>query len=102
MKKIVLPLVLTLLTFASYAQSEKYFSTMKTLVAELDTTRSVEGLTTLANSFERIANAEKTQWLPFYYAALCNINIGNIYFQVQKPDLIDPQMDKAEPLLLAA
>src|SRR4030095_13774565 len=51
------------------------------------------------NSFERIANAEKTQWLPYYYAALCNVNIANNLFQMQQSTKIDPVMDKAEPLM---
>lgn len=99
MKKI--PLLMTVLfgTMLSFAQSEKYTKAMEALVPAVDTTRSVEGLTQLANSFERIANAEKTQWLPFYYAALCQVNIANTYFQMQKMDLIDPLMDKAEPSL---
>jgi hypothetical protein len=56
----------------------------------------------LANAFERIANAEKTQWLPYYYAALVNINMANMYFTMQQPDKIDPLMDKAQPLLQKA
>ncbi len=75
---------------------------MEALVPSVDTTRSPEGLNELANSFERIANAEKTQWLPFYYAALCRVNIANLYFQLQKPDQIDLVLDKAEPLMNAA
>ena len=72
---------------------------MEALVPAVDTTRSMEGLTDLANSFERIANAEKTQWLPYYYAALCNINMANTYFRMNQPDKIDPIMDKVEPML---
>jgi hypothetical protein len=75
---------------------------MEALVPAVDTTRSAAGLTELANSFERIANAEKTQWLPYYYAALCLINRANILYAEQKLDQIDPLMDKAEPLLLKA
>jgi hypothetical protein len=32
----------------------------------------------LANNFERIATAEKNQWLPYYYAAFCQVNLGFI------------------------
>ncbi len=102
MKKVLSLLVASLMITAAFAQSEKYTKAMEALVPAVDTTRSVDGLTNLANSFERIANAEKTQWLPFYYAALCNINIANMYFQLQQPDKIDPIMDKAEPMLIKA
>lgn len=102
MKKGLIVLVASLMTATVFAQSEKYTKAMEVLVPAVDTTRSIEGLINLANSFERIANAEKTQWLPFYYAALCNINMANMYFQMQQPDKIDPLMDKAEPMLKKA
>jgi hypothetical protein len=84
------------------APSEKYLKAMEALVPAVDTIHSIEGLTDLASSFERIANAEKTQWLPFYYAALCNINKANMYFTAQETDKIDPIMDLAEPMIKKA
>ncbi|MBI5856468.1 MAG: hypothetical protein HZB42_02360 [Sphingobacteriales bacterium] len=84
------------------AVSEKYVKAMEALVPAVDTTHSIEGLTALAGSFERIANAEKNQWLPYYYAALCYINKANMLYAMQQPDQIDPLMDKAEPLLAKA
>lgn len=99
MKKTILIVASLLLGIAGFSQSEKYTKAMEALVSGVDTTHSIEGLTDLANSFERIANAEKTQWLPYYYAAYCNISIANMYFVTQQADKIDPLMDKAEPLL---
>src|SRR5688500_4084313 len=81
------------------AQSEKYIKAMEPLVAAVDSTRDEAALTDLANAFERIANAEKTQWLPYYYAALCHVNKANIHFQKQELDKIDPIVNVAEPLL---
>ncbi|MEO7923601.1 MAG: hypothetical protein ABIR30_07975 [Chitinophagaceae bacterium] len=102
MKKISFILIASLLAVTVMAQSEKYVKAMETLVSSVDTTHSQQGLADLANSFERIANAEKTQWLPYYYAALCNINQANMYFQAGQLDKIDPLMDKAEPMLAKA
>ncbi len=102
MKKITLFLFAALLVFRAGAQSEKFIKAMENLVPAVDTTHSIEGLAGLANSFERIANAEKTQWLPYYYAALCNINQANMYYTMQQADKIDPLMDKAEPFLKKA
>lgn len=107
MKKIIFMLMTSMMVTAVIAQSdnalkEKFVKAMEALVPAVDTTRSIEGLTDLANSFERIANAEKTQWLPFYYAALCHINKANMYFQRQQTDKIDPIMDIAEPLMKKA
>lgn len=102
MKKSLLVAALSLLAATTFAQSDKYVKAMENLVPAIDTTHSMDGLTDLANSFERIANAEKTQWLPYYYAALCHINKANMYFAQQQVDKIDPLMDKAEPLLKKA
>jgi hypothetical protein len=107
MKKTIFILMTSLLGMSVFAQgdaapNEKYVKAMEALVPAVDTTHSMDGLTDLANSFERIANAEKTQWLPFYYAALCDINKANMYYISQQPDKIDPLMDLAEPLLKKA
>ncbi|MEO6612556.1 MAG: hypothetical protein ABIT05_14130 [Chitinophagaceae bacterium] len=102
MKKVSFILIASLMAVTVMAQSEKYVKAMEALVVAVDTTHTQDGLTDLANSFERIANAEKTQWLPFYYAALCNINKANMYFQIKEVDKIDPLMDKAEPMLKKA
>jgi len=99
MKKMFLFLAIAGISMISYAQSEKYVKAMEKLVPAVDTTHSVEGLLDLSAAFERIANAEKTQWLPYYYAALCQVNLGNMYFAQGQTDKIDPLMDKAEPLL---
>lgn len=103
MKRILSLFVATLMLTVTFAQSEKYTKAMEALVPAVDTTRDYDGLINLANSFERIANAEKTQWLPFYYAALANINAGYSFtmdgsFGDKSAD-IDPLADKAEGLL---
>lgn len=103
MKKLVFSLATTLFMLTAFGQpSDKFIKAMEALVPSVDTTRSAEGLTELANSFERIANAEKTQWLPYYYAALCHINKANMLYAAQQLDQVDPLMDKAEPLLMKA
>lgn len=99
MKKVMLILLAGFLVTGAAAQSERFVKAMENLVPAVDTTHDAAGLTTLANAFERIANAEKTQWLPYYYAALCYINIANELYATQQTDKIDPMMDKAEPLL---
>ena len=79
MKKTTIFLTMLMATCFSFAQmSDKFVKAMETLVPAVDTTHSMGGLTELANSFERIANAETNQWLPFYYAALCNVSAGTM------------------------
>src|SRR6218665_3486526 len=102
MKRIFLSAIIALFFIAANAQSERYKVTMEKLVATLDTTRTLAGYTELANSFQRVADAEKKQWLPYYYAALANINAANSLYITGQNDQIDPIVDKAAPLLAQA
>jgi hypothetical protein len=106
MKQIFTTLCFCLLAGAAISQSDKYIKIMEEKVAALDTTWSTDGLKDLANTFERIGNAEKNQWLPFYYAALANVNMG-YRLSAGKADgslatVIDPVADKAEALIIQA
>ncbi len=106
MKKTVFILMTSLLANLVIAQSEKFVSAMEQLVPAVDTTHSVEGLDNLANSFERIANAEKTQWLPYYYASFCYITKAYMMTQGNvmggNASVSDPIADKAEGWLTKA
>jgi hypothetical protein len=104
MKKVLLSLTLLVSASSSLlAQSEKYVKAMQDKVVAVDTIRNTQVLLDLSAAFERIADAEKTQWLPYYYAALAQINAafalgnGNL-----KPEKVDPMADKAESLLTKA
>lgn len=102
MRKTFLIIVASMLTIAMNAQSEKYIRAMEKNVAAVDTTWSTDGLIKLANAFQLIADAEKNQWLPYYYASLCNVmsaytlNGGNITGMAATTD---PIANKAEELL---
>jgi hypothetical protein len=72
---------------------------MKMNIAKLDTASSGESLTNLANNFERIANAEKTQWQPYYYASYCYVVMAYLSPDKTKIDLL---ADRAEALLQQA
>lgn len=104
MKQFFLFLVAGLFTVAVSAQNEKYIKAMEKLVPAIDTLWNAEGLKELANSFERIADAEKTQWLPYYYAALAHVNAGYAMSMTGggmggNADKTDPEADQAEKLL---
>ena len=104
MKKVFLFTLASVLATAMFAQNEKFVKAMEPIVVAIDTTRSTEALLNLANSFERIAEAEKTQWLPYYYAALAQVSAG---FMIGSSngnaggiaEKTDPYADKAELLL---
>jgi hypothetical protein len=102
MKKINLLAVLLLVAVINFAQSENYTKKMKELIAQSDTSFTVDAFNSLTNTFERIGDAEKTQWLPFYYAALTKLNAVNIQMGGKlngNEDIADPAADKAEALL---
>ncbi len=67
---------------------------MKQQVGMLDSMSSYSpaGMQQLANTFERIAEVEKTQWLPYYYAAYCRVQEA---FMTQDKTKIDEVADKA-------
>ena len=70
MKKYLFLLLITVLQITAYSQSEKYVAAMQKTLTLFDSAKTVEDFTTMANNFERIGDAEKTQWLPYYYAGL--------------------------------
>ncbi len=100
MKKLFLTTIVLFITVALFAQSEKYTTAIKKNLEALDSgMRNPASLLTVANNFERIATAEKTQWLPYYYAALAQINYA---FMQQDKDKMDGIADKATALINSA
>lgn len=105
MKKIILSFAVLLSVATAFAQSEKYMKTMQEKVALIDSTWDGAKLKDLSAAFERIADAEKTQWLPYYYAALTQVNMGLVSSQDGKPAdaaKIDAIADKADALISKA
>jgi len=97
MKKLIIVSVLVSLSIVSFGQSDKYVAAMKNNIAALDTSfKDPANLLTLSNNFERIANAEKNQWLAYYYAAFCQVNYG---FMEKNKDKVDGYADKATDLI---
>ena len=97
MKKIFLIAAVSFLATVSFAQSEKYLASMRANIAAIDTSfKNPANLLDLANKFERIATAEKTQWLAYYYAALCQVNYT---YMEQDKSKIDAIADKATELI---
>jgi hypothetical protein len=84
MQKTLLTFVFALLIgIASHAQSDKYTQAMQKNITLLDSAKTNDQLESVAGTFDRIGDAEKTQWLPYYYAALAQTWIG------WKPDTKD-------------
>lgn len=97
MKKLLLIAGGCFLMLSSFAQNEKFVGAMKKNLKEMDSAfKNPAYLLTLANNFERIATAEKKEWLPYYYAAFCQVNIG---FMEQDKSKVDAIADKATALI---
>lgn len=71
MKKSMLFAIFICITGFTFGQSAKYESVMKANISQLDSLMTKENYTELADNFTRIGDAEKTQWLPYYYGAYC-------------------------------
>jgi hypothetical protein len=100
MKRIVFIFALMAVALGSKAQSEGYQQQMESLLAKLDKAKVAGHYQALSNDFIRIANAEKSQWLPYYYAALCNVRIAYLYQEA--PEKIEPFRALAESQIAKA
>jgi hypothetical protein len=86
----------------TFAQSDKYLGAMQKNLTTMETSMgNPTALLTLANNFERIGDAEKNQWLPFYYAALCQVNYAFAQSQGNM-SAVDGIADKANALIVKA
>ena len=93
--------IFTILMFtavASFAQNEKYTAAMQSKLEGYKTAQTAQDFLDLSNTFERIAEAEKTQWLAYYYAAHAQVIYGFMLSQ-KDPSGLDPVADKAEQLI---
>jgi hypothetical protein len=98
MKKAFLSFTLLLSALCLFAQSDRFQKGMETNIALLDSAKSTDDFTAVAAAFERIGDAEKNQWLPYYYAALANIWKGFSDPKANKDDVAN----KADALIAKA
>ena len=96
MKKLFIAVLLIAVCSSTFAQNEKFTAAMQSKLEGFSTAKTAEDFLDLSNAFERIAEAEKTQWLAYYYAAQTQI----IYGYMQKDmATVDPIANKAEELI---
>ncbi|MCK4630238.1 MAG: hypothetical protein KAT40_02285 [Bacteroidales bacterium] len=94
MKKVVLLLAAVSFVFTSMADGPEFQQAMGKSLAGYADCKTIEDYQDLANKFERIANAEKAEWLPLYYHAHCYI----IMSFIEQSDMAkkDEYLDVAE------
>lgn len=99
MKKVLSFLLLLMLSISLSAQSERYAEFMKKNMAQLDSAKTTDDLQNAANNFDRIANAEKDQWQPYYYAAYAMVMKS---FYTKDKNQVDGFCSKADEYLAIA
>lgn len=85
----------------AFSQSEKYNDAMMANLAKFETVKTTEEYQALAATFERIGDAEKTEWLPYYYAGIALLTPAWSDANVDKDAnaaRIKSLLDKADPL----
>ena len=100
MKKMILALML-LSSIMTYAQSDKYATAMQKNLDMFDSAKTTVDFQGVAAAFERIGDAEKTHWLPYYYAGLALTMPGWTDTKLDKDanaDRIKTLCDKADGL----
>lgn len=91
--------IVALGALAATAQSEKFQKAMGANMAKFATAQAPADFQALSASFERIANAEKVEWLAYYYAAQTQILYG---FMIKENEGRDAIADKAEQFIAKA
>ncbi len=98
-KTILLALVLVNTFFTAFSQSDKFVTAMTGAIDQMKAAKTPEENAAAAAKFERIGDAEKTQWLPYYYAALIKAQSGFMAADKDKAaDEATALLDKAEAL----
>ena len=77
MKKTIFTIIaMVTISLGAKAQNEKYVTAMQKNLQQLDSAKTSDDFNAVSLAFERIGDAEKNQWLPYYYAALSQTRIG--------------------------
>jgi tetratricopeptide (TPR) repeat protein len=92
--KIFLVLLCSVLIFTNVkADDQKYENAMKKSFSKMNSLSDLNSFLDAANSFERIALAEKDKWLPYYYASYL---YAVACFVDTSSDKRDTYLDKAD------
>ncbi len=94
MKKLLLAM-LFLISVSIFAQTP-FDKVMTEKIAKIEQCKTPEDFTALSNDFVRIGDKEKTQWLPYYYAAHVSIEKGRNLMRTGKVSDLDAIATEAQ------
>lgn len=101
MKRMLILAFVLLAGVAKAQENGKYETGMTKALEQLKVAKTVDDMVAVSALFERIADAEKTKWLPFYYAAYTNYVTGWMDPKADKDKIGDKSLtllEKAEAL----
>lgn len=106
MKKMTMMILILAAISVAQAQSDKYVKAMEAKLDQMGKASTSAQWQEVGNAFERIGEAEKSQWLPYYYAAVSHVMTGYMLSNGQmgggNTTQIDQIADKAEAMLAKA
>ncbi len=95
----IIPLMIGLLVLAAQFvfANDKYTEIMQKNIEAVYQAKSVEEFQSLANTFHRIAESEKTKWEAFYYEAYAYVMMANVEKEPSKKDgMLDASLKALE------
>ena len=95
MARLFLNLFFMLLGIFVFSQTA-YEKAMTEKTTKLDQIKTADGFTALSNDFLRIGEKEKSQWLPYYYAAFAQIQKGRLMMQQNNLSELDAVAAEAQ------
>jgi tetratricopeptide (TPR) repeat protein len=94
--KTLLTLLFSIFLISGFSQENRYEQAMLQAKEKMNNAGINSEFIEAANTFERIGQSEKNEWLPLYHAAFCYVTIGHLEQDMTKKD---PIFDKAQQFL---
>ncbi|MEO9851605.1 MAG: hypothetical protein ABJH72_13880 [Reichenbachiella sp.] len=99
MKSLNILIILAVFATMAHAQNKKYVQTMENNIPSIYQAETLEDFDPIANKFDRIGQAEATQWEPYYYASLSYVFKA---FRIEDLPTKDAALDQALTALAKA
>lgn len=94
--KTLFTVLFSVFLLSGFGQENMYEQAMIQAIAKMNSAGTNSDYIDAANTFERISQSEKSEWLPLYHAAFCYVAIGHLEQDLAKKD---PWLDKAQQFL---
>ena len=99
MKTIIFIIGLAVISLPAAAQDDRYREAMEKAITLVENASGQKEFLEAAGRFERIAGAEKTRWMPYYYGAYALVVMS---FEVEDGNEKDRVLDRAQALIDSA